>query len=151
MSPRPRLSVWTALVTLAMTGVAAHSATERGLDGVPSGVAVLGAGASPPPGLYDASLCVSVAAGPKNCGPVVVDMGEGGSALVQINDVSYRLQPVGDQLGVSLFHGTMQLDGFFVRHKWSASTLTFSDPEKGTRYELQIGTRRFAPQQPAPQ
>ena len=78
-------------------------------------------------------------------------MGEGGQALVQINDVSYRLQPVGDQLGVSLFHGTMQIDGFFVRHKWSASSLTFSDPEKGTRYELQIGTRRFTSPQPAPQ
>ena len=151
MSRVPRPAACAALVLVTLTGCAADASTKRAADAATSGMAVFGAGAPPPPGLYDASLCVSVAAGPRNCGPVVVDMRAGGQALVQINDVSYRLQPVGDQLGVSLFHGTMQLDGFFVTHKWSASTLTFSDPEKGTRYDLQIGTRRFVPQQPAPQ
>jgi hypothetical protein len=151
MNQGQRRSAWAALVLVALTGVAAHSAAERTADVASSAAALLGAGAAPLPGLYDASLCVSVAAGPRNCGPVVVDMGKGGQVLVQVNDVSYRLQPVGDQMGVSLFQGTMQLDGFFVRHKWSASTLTFGDPERGARYELQIGTRRFVPQPPAPQ
>ena len=99
MSPGPRPSAWAALAVLALTAGAAHAAAERAADGAVSGLVVLGAGAAPAPGLYDASLCVSVAAGARNCGPVVVDIGEGGQALVQINDVSYRLQPMGDQLG----------------------------------------------------
>lgn len=121
----------------------AHAATERTPD---SAAASLDAGKPPAAGLYDATLCVAVAAEAARCGPVLFDVFANGRADVQIDDVIYRLQPAGDQLGVSLFHGTVQLDGFFVRHKWSGKTLNFADPEKGTRYELQVGARRFAPQ-----
>lgn len=140
------MKVWPqalALTLLTLACGAVPAAAERTAQGAAVG---LGTGLPPLPGQYDARLCVSVAAGPGNCGPVVVDMGEGGQAVVQINDVVYRLQRVADQLGVSLFHGTVQLDGFIVSHKWSGNTLTFSDPEKGTRYELQIGTRRIVAQ-----
>ncbi len=121
-----------------------HAATERTPD---SAVAALDVGKPPAAGLYDAMLCVAVGAEAARCGPVLFDVFANGRADVQIDDVIYRLQPAaGDQLGVSLFHGNVQLDGFFVHHKWSGKTLHFADPEKGTRYELQVGTRRFAPQ-----
>jgi hypothetical protein len=120
---------------------AASAATER----APALGDRLADGITPPPaGLYDARLCVAVGAAPANCGPVAVDLGDDGLALVRISDVVYRLQMAEDHLGVSLFHGTMQIDGFVTRYQWTGGKLLFRDPEKGARYELQIGTRRFA-------
>ncbi|MEO7850996.1 MAG: hypothetical protein ABIR94_01915 [Rubrivivax sp.] len=131
------------LALLASTALPALATAERGPD---NAAAALDAGRPPAAGLYDATLCVAVGAAAAQCGPVLLDVFANGRADVQVSDVVYRLQPVADQLGVSLFHGTMQLDGFIVRHKWTGQTLTFTDPEKGTRYELQIGARRIAPQ-----
>jgi hypothetical protein len=100
-------------------------------------------GTAPAAGLYDARLCVTVNTAPAQCGAVTVDVGEAGQALVRISDIAYRLQVYGEQLGVTLFHGTMQIDGFFAQYQWSGSQLLFVDPEKKTRYELKVGTRRF--------
>lgn len=97
----------------------------------------------PAPGHYDATLCVAVAAAAPNCGPVTADVGPAGQALVRVSDVAYRLQIIGDQLGISLFHGTMQIDGFFAPYQWNGTQLEFRDTEKGTRYELKLGARRF--------
>jgi len=102
--------------------------------------------AAPPPGQYDASLCVTVGDQAAQCGPVVVDIGDNGLALVSVADLRYRLEPMRGRLGVSLFQGNMQLDGFFASHQWSGPVLKFSDPDKPTRYELQLGKRRMAPQ-----
>lgn len=115
--------------------------------GTPDPVGAVGAlaEAAPPPGRYDATLCVAVGDKPAECGPVVVDMGDNGLALVSVADMRYRLEPMRGQLGVSLFQGNMQLDGFFANHRWSGSVLKFSDPDKPTRYELQLGKRRMAP------
>ena len=77
---------------------------------------------------------------------MTADIGGAGQALVRVSDIAYRLQVHADQLGVTLFHGTMQIDGFFAPYQWSGNNLQFSDPEKGTRYELKLGTRRFDPQ-----
>ena len=88
-------------------------------------------------------LCVTVGAAAANCGPVTADIGGAGQALVRVSDIAYRLEVHADQLGVSLFHGTMQIDGFFAPYQWSGNQLQFNDPEKATRYELKLGPRRF--------
>jgi hypothetical protein len=100
-------------------------------------------GLPPPPGQYDAVMCVTVGAAAASCGPVNANVGGAGQALVRVSDIAYRLQVHADQLGVTLFHGTMQIDGFFAPYRWSGTQLQFSDPEKDTRYELKLGTRRF--------
>ena len=74
-------------------------------------------GPPPAPGLYDATLCVAVAAAAPNCGPVTADVGPAGQAVVRVSDIAYRLEVLADQLGVSLFHGTMQIDGFFAPYQ----------------------------------
>jgi hypothetical protein len=99
--------------------------------------------APPAAGRYDARLCVAVAAAPPQCGPVAVDLGDAGQALVRVSDIAYRLEVYGERLGVTLFHGTMQIDGFFAQYQWSGSQLLFVDPDKSTRYELRLGARRF--------
>ena len=100
-------------------------------------------GAPPAPGHYDATLCVAVASAPPDCGSVTADVGPAGQTLVRVSDIAYRLEVHGEQLGVSLFHGTMQIDGFFAPYQWKGAQLEFRDTEKGTRYELKLGTRRF--------
>jgi len=97
----------------------------------------------PAAGHYDARLCVTVKDAAQQCGPVTVDVGEAGQALVRVSDIAYRLEVYGEQLGVTLFHGPMQIDGFFATYQWSATQLLFTDTEKKTRYELKLGTRRF--------
>jgi hypothetical protein len=129
-----------ALALLLSCTAAAHAASDRGAAGT---AGELLNGVPPAAGLYDARLCVGVGASPANCGPVTVGVGEGGQVLVRVSDIAYRLQVYADQLGVTLFHGTMQIDGFFAPYRWSGNSLAFSDTEKATRYELSIGTRRF--------
>jgi hypothetical protein len=133
MSSRPTK----ALVTLALTWLlpAAWAAAERGSSVLQ--------GQAPPAGHYDAVLCVSVGAAPASCGPVRTDIGAAGQALVRVSDIAYRLEVYADQLGVTVFHGTMQIDGFFARYQWVGTVLQFQDPDKSTRYELKIGARRF--------
>jgi hypothetical protein len=100
-------------------------------------------GLPPAPGHYDAVLCVTVGQDAPSCGPVTADIGSAGQALVRVSDIAYRLELYSDQLGVTLFHGTMQIDGFFASYQWSGNQLTFNDADKATRYELKLGTRRF--------
>ena len=128
------------LLVLALAVAPVLAATERGIVGTAGDVLKT---APPPPGHYDAVLCVTVGAAVANCGPVTADIGGAGQALVRVSDIAYRLEVYADQLGVSLFHGTMQIDGFFAPYRWQPNLLQFSDPEKGTRYEVQLGTRRF--------
>jgi hypothetical protein len=138
MGPRLRQLVAALLLSTAVCAVPA--AGDRAAVG-PAGELL--AGVPPPVGGYDARLCVVVGAGPAHCGPVLVNIGQAGQALVRVSDIAYRLQVQADQLGVTLFHGTMQIDGFFAPYQWSGNQLQFSDPEKGTRYELKLGARRF--------
>ena len=128
------------VAALLCVALSAHAATERGVAGT---AADMLNGQPPPVGVYDARLCVTVGATPASCGPVTADIGDVGQALVRVSDIAYRLQVHADQLGVSLFHGTMQIDGFFASYRWSGNSLQFVDPEKRTRYELTLGTRRF--------
>ena len=128
------------LLVLVLAATPALAATERGVVGTAADVLKA---APPPPGHYDAVLCVTVGAAAANCGPVTADIGGAGQALVRISDIAYRLEVRADQLGVSLFHGTMQIDGFFAPYQWNGNQLQFNDTEKATRYELKLGTRRF--------
>ena len=98
---------------------------------------------APSPGPYDGQFCVAVAATPAQCGPVAADVREGGRVDVRIADIVYRLEPWGDRLGITLMHGTMQIDGFFAPYRWQGRTLLFEDTEKAARYELKLGARRF--------
>jgi hypothetical protein len=101
-------------------------------------------GQPPAAGQYDAVMCVTVGSTPATCGPITADVGNGGmAALLRVSDVAYRLEVIADQLGVTLFHGTMQIDGFFAPYQWLGNTLQFNDIEKATRYEMKLGTRRF--------
>ena len=128
------------LLALALAAVPALAATERGIVGT---AGELLKAAPPPPGHYDAVLCVTVGSAPPNCGPVRADIGPAGQALVRVSDIAYRLEIYADQLGVTLFHGTMQIDGFFAPYQWNGNQLQFNDTEKATRYELKLGARRF--------
>jgi len=128
------------LAVMALSSASGLAASERGAPGI---AGELLKGMPPPPGHYDAVMCVAVAGAQPSCGPVRADVGGAGQALVRVSDIAYRLQVIADQLGVTLFHGTMQIDGFFAPYQWSGNTLQFSDPDKGTRYEMKLGTRRF--------
>jgi len=128
------------LPLLALAATAVLAASERGAV---SPANDLLKAVAPPPGHYDAVLCVTVGAAAANCGPVTADIGAAGQALVRVADIAYRLERYADQLGVSLFHGTMQIDGFFAPYQWNGNQLQFNDTEKATRYELKLGARRF--------
>lgn len=134
-----RIVVLAALGSLVLAA-RVQAAPERGP--ISAGADLL-RGQPPPAGHYDALLCVTVGAAPASCGPVSANIGGAGQALVRISDIAYRLEVIGDQLGVTLFHGTMQIDGFFAPYQWHASGLQFNDPDKATRYDLKLGTRRF--------
>jgi hypothetical protein len=126
-------------VIVALIGAAAAAAATPNADvGAPDALA-----AAPAPGAYGAQFCVTVAAAPAQCGPVAADVRDGGRVQVRIADIVYRLDPWGDRLGITLMHGTMQIDGFFAPYRWQGRTLLFDDPEKSTRYELKLGARRF--------
>jgi hypothetical protein len=129
-----------ATLVLALGAAAAWAATDQGSLGT---AGELLKGLPPPPGHYDAVMCVAVGSAAATCGPVTADIGSAGQALVRVSDIAYRLQVHADQLGVTLFHGTMQIDGFFAPYRWAGNNLLFNDPDKGTRYEVKLGTRRF--------
>jgi hypothetical protein len=118
---------------------AAQAATPGPMDALPAALSA----APPAPGAYDAELCTAVAPAPARCGPVAADVRDGGRVIVRIADIVYRLEPWDDRLGITLMHGTMQIDGFFATYRWQGRTLLFDDTEKATRYELKLGARRF--------
>jgi len=125
---------------LALAAGAAAAAPDRGALGT---AGELLKSQPPPAGHYDATMCVTVGDAQASCGAVTADIGDAGQALVRVSDIAYRLQVHADQLGVTLFHGTMQIDGFFAPYQWSGNQLLFNDTEKGTLYEVKLGTRRF--------
>ena len=132
---RPLPLRWCVCAALALSAAAAQPATGTS--------APLPLAAPPAAGHYDARLCVTVNTTPQQCGPVTADLGDAGQVLVRVSDIAYRLELYGEQLGVTLFHGNMQIDGFFATYQWVGGQLQFTDPEKNTRYELKLGTRRF--------
>ncbi len=124
-----------------LSAAAAHSAAPERSAASPGGASPIVV--PPPAGHYDGTLCVVVSAQAAQCGPVTADIGDAGQALVRVSDIAYRLELYDDRLGVTLFHGTMQIDGFFASYQWLGKHLQFIDTEKNTRYELKLGTRRF--------
>lgn len=104
---------------------------------------------SPPPGRYDAQLCVSVTQRPPDCGPVVADVDEDGGLTVRVHDFRYVLAfEQGLLVGITM-HGAMQVAEFLSSYRWAGDTLLFGDRPRGLQYELRIAPRRTAPV-PAP-
>jgi hypothetical protein len=128
---------------VALAAAPTPAAPERNPSGQASPARDLLHGLPPAPGLSDAVMCVTVGAAPASCGPVTADVGPDGQTLVRVSDIAYRLEIYGDKLGITLFHGTMQIDGYFAPYRWSGQTLQFEDTEKATRHEVKLGTRRF--------
>ncbi|MBN8507140.1 MAG: hypothetical protein J0L57_00865 [Burkholderiales bacterium] len=133
---RPRCC---ALAVAGLLAAAARAAAPGADDARPAVLSVAPAA----PGAYDAEFCVAQAPAPPSCGPVAAEVRGGGRVQVRIADIVYRLDPWGDRLGITLMHGTMQIDGFFAPYRWQGRTLQFEDTEKATRYELKLGARRF--------
>lgn len=129
-----------ALAGLALAAPAAPAAPERS---TPGAAGDLLQGQPPAPGRYDAVMCVAVGARAADCGAVDAEVLDGGTVDVRIADILYRLERWGEQLGITMMHGTMQVDGFFAPYRWRGRTLTFTDTEKSTRYELTLGARRL--------
>ncbi len=132
--PRPRAGAAWLLAGCACT--AALAASVGGERALPPG------GEAPAPGDFDATLCVAVAAAPPDCGPVSARVDAAGRTVVRISDIVYLLQMYGEQLGITMFHGAMQVDGFFAPYRWRGLELEFVDVEKNTRYELRLGAPR---------
>lgn len=126
--------------TAATVATAALAAPEPGARGT---AGALLQGTPPAAGHYDAVLCVAVGPRAADCGPVDVEVDGAGRTLMRFSDFVYRLELYGEQLGISMFHGTMQVDGFFAPYRWAGPLLQFTDTEKSTRYELKLGPRRF--------
>ncbi|MEO8154937.1 MAG: hypothetical protein ABI605_17875 [Rhizobacter sp.] len=100
------------------------------------------ASSAPQDGHYDATLCVSVAASPANCGEVEVDLSDGSQAQVRVNDITFQLWLYPSRLSVALMHGSMQIHEFESSYAWEGHALQFADAAKGTRYELKLGERK---------
>jgi hypothetical protein len=118
------------LLTGAITAVCASSAAAQ---------------AAPAAGRYEATLCVSSASLAPSCGPAQVDVRPGGSVLVQVSDIVYRLRIRTGQAAVVVTQGTMQIDEFDAGAEWNGSSLRFADVDKNVRYEVQVGGARRAP------
>lgn len=143
LRPAPPATAFAALAAVAGLGLSATAALGASESGARSRAGALLQGAAPAAGHYEAQLCVAVGPRAADCGPVEVEVDGKGRTLLRFSDFVYRLEPYGEQLGISMFHGTMQVDGFFAPYRWSGPLLQFTDSEKGTRYELELGARRF--------
>ena len=102
--------------------------------------------AGPPPGRYQASLCVatSIAAAP-NCGDALLEIRTDNRLRVTIADIVYRLRLRPRQLDVATMHGAVQIDAFSAEYAWSDGVLRFVDADKAVRYEVRPGSRLGGP------
>ncbi len=95
---------------------------------------------APPAGLYDARLCVTVAAQAPHCGPAEARLSADGGLRVRIHDIAYHLSfDQGALLGITT-HGNMQVAEFASSYRWAGTTLMFGDGPRGLQYELQLGS-----------
>ena len=98
--------------------------------------------ASPSPGRYQATLCVTTSASaPPSCGPAELDIRPGSHAQVRVSDVVYRLHLRPAQVDVSIVQGRMEIDEFSAMYEWRGDVLSFVDAEKKARYEVRPGAR----------
>ncbi len=99
--------------------------------------------ATPAPGRYSATLCVTTSASaPASCGAAVLDVRSATRGQVQVADVVYRLHWRPGQLDVLTMQEKMQIDAFSAAYEWHDGVLTFVDADKGVRYEVRPGKRR---------
>ena len=107
-----------------------------------AGVAGAAGPTGPPPGRYQASLCVatSPAAAP-NCGDALLEIGADARLRVSVADIVYRLHLRPRQLDVATMHGAVQIDAFSAAYAWSDGVLRFVDADKAVRYEVRSGER----------
>jgi len=102
--------------------------------------------AGPPPGRYQAALCVatSPAAAP-NCGDALLEIRADERLRVSVADIVYRLHLRPRQLDVATMHGAVQIDAFSAEYAWSDGVLRFVDVDKAVRYEVRPGLRLPGP------
>ena len=102
--------------------------------------------AGPPPGRYQASLCVATSpAAPPSCGEALLEIGAGDRLRVSVADIVYRLRLRPHQLDVATMHGAVLIDEFSAEYDWSDGALRFVDAAKAVRYEVRPGARIGAP------
>ncbi len=99
--------------------------------------------ATPAPGRYPATLCVTTSASaPAQCGAAELDVRSASRAQLTVADIVYRLQLRPAQLDVTTLHGTMQIDEFSAEYEWQGALLRFVDADKGVRYEVRLTAPR---------
>jgi hypothetical protein len=92
----------------------------------------------PPPGHYDARLCVAVGTQAPNCGPVEAELNAQGELQVRVHDIRYLMVFVpGGLVGITM-HGAIQVAEFQSSYRWAGQTLLFADAPRGLQYELQL-------------
>jgi glutathione S-transferase len=130
-----------------MTRMAARPAVQSAMkaDALTLALAASAAGAAPAPGRYEATLCVRTApAEPASCGAAVFELRADTRAEVRVADVVYRLRLLPSQVDVMTMQGKMEIDEFSARYEWRGKVLTFTDPDKGVRYEVRTGAQARA-------
>ena len=96
----------------------------------------------PPAGRYDATLCVSNAAGAPSCGAAEAEVRGGGAVDVRVSDIVYRLASSGATSVVVVTQGQMMIDAFDTGPQWAGRSLRFVDTEKQVRYDVELGAVR---------
>jgi len=99
------------------------------------------AGVPPAAGRYAATLCVTSAAQPPNCGPADVSV-RGPDVVLQVADIVWRVRVKGRQAAVVITQGSVQIHKFDAGAEWSGGSLRFADDDKQLRYEVRLGARR---------
>ena len=95
----------------------------------------------PPPGHYDARLCVTVNRQPPSCGPAEARLQTDGELRVVVHDITYVMGfEQGLLVGITL-HGNIQVAEYASTYRWAGSTLLFGDSPRGLQYELQLSPK----------
>ncbi len=102
--------------------------------------------AAPPtlaPGRYHAEFCVAnPRSAPPGCGPMTLQVVSPQRLVLQLADVSYRLELRASQLALVVKQGAMQLDEFDTDYTWADGVLRFVDPDKDIAYAIRPGARQ---------
>jgi hypothetical protein len=109
-------------------------------------VAAAGAAAPPagmpPPGAYDAHMCVTVNRQPPNCGPMQAQVTPEGELRLRFDDIRYVISfEQGVLVGITM-HGGMLVAEFLSSYRWAGGTLLFGDAPRGLQYEVQLSPPR---------
>jgi hypothetical protein len=98
--------------------------------------------AAPPPGRYEATLCVSTSpVAPPSCGAAEFELRAQGQVQVRVADIVYHLHLRPAQVDVKTMQGKMELDEFSAEYEWRGNVLSFVDADKNVHYEVTPGAK----------